>query len=263
VSWASGKGYVNISRLMHHVDEALIDLSAVETIFIVAVRVEAALTNSTIPNKDDLLNKLRRAVTMLREPSFLLHEEHLQQENQIETTFAVQSQARSIIREVSFTLNQFRDDQWEKLLSARNHLSKMTIMTGCVLYLLVGFAILTGTRSSIITAATFYFLTGVIIGLFSRLYEQSKLDTSIDDARLATSRLMAAPLFSGLAAIGGVLITQKIVVLGANYTFDTLNAYNFLVAAAFGLTPGLLIGAIQKQVDQYKVNLKSTEGTTE
>ena len=84
------------------------------------------------------------------------------------------------------------------------------------------------------------------------LYNQSKTDTSIDDFRLATARLMAAPLYSGLAAIGGVLVVQQNL---------ALNVANILIAAAFGLTPSLLTSAIQKEADQYKTDLKSTAAT--
>ncbi len=102
-------------------------------------------------------------------------------------------------------------------------------------------------------AATILYIVGGLVGLFSRLYDQSKSDTSIDDFRLATARLIAAPLYSGLAAIGGVLVVQQKL---------ELNPTNILIAAAFGLTPSLFTSAIQKEADQYKTDLKSTAATT-
>ena len=67
---------------------------------------------------------------------------------------------------------------------------------------------------------------------------------------------MAAPLYSGIAALGGVLIVQK-AVLGSSNAF-VLNLSNILIAAIFGLTPGLFTNAIQKEADQYKSDLSST-----
>ncbi|MGA7733105.1 MAG: hypothetical protein WCD37_17745 [Chloroflexia bacterium] len=37
------------------------------------------------------------------------------------------------------------------------------------------------------------------------------------------------------------------------------NTFGLLVAATFGLVPSLLIGALQKQVERYKLDIKSTE----
>jgi hypothetical protein len=43
--------------------------------------------------------------------------------------------------------------------------------------------------------------------------------------------------------------------------FD-LNVTSILIAAAFGLTPSLFTSAIQKEADQYKMDLKSTTAPT-
>ena len=69
-------------------------------------------------------------------------------------------------------------------------------------------------------------------------------------------RLIAAPLYSGLAAIGGVVIVQRAILTNTN-VFD-LSLTNILIAAVFGLTPSLFTNAIQKEADQYKTDLKST-----
>ena len=172
----------------------------------------------------------------------------------------IKTQARTIIREVRFALHQFRDDRWEKLVRVRNHLVRMTILTGITLFALVEFAIIADTKVETLKAATFYYLIGAIVGLFSRLYDQAKADTSIDDFRLAAVRLLAAPLYSGLAAIGGVVIVQRAILTNTN-VFD-LSLTNILIAAVFGLTPSLFTNAIQKEADQYKTDLKSTSAPT-
>jgi hypothetical protein len=67
-------------------------------------------------------------------------------------------------------------------------------------------------------------------------------------------------MFSGLAAVGGVLLTQKLTSLVD--IFDPKNILSgLIVAAAFGLTPNVLIGTLQKQTEQYKTDLKSTAAT--
>jgi putative effector of murein hydrolase LrgA (UPF0299 family) len=136
----------------------------------------------------------------------------------------------------------------------------MMILTGLILYIFIEFVIITINKVEIempmLEAATIFFFVGAVVGLFGRLYDQSKTDTSIDDFRLAAARLIAAPLYSGIAALGGVLIVQR-AVLGSNNMFE-LSLSTVLVAAVFGLTPSLFTNAIQKEADQYKSDLSST-----
>jgi len=239
-------------------------------------------------NREELLNKLRRAVNKLApEAAVYLNQQPPQvtkasqdqpqddqtkhndlqatraamqngdnpNENDYEFSNAIDSatQARTIIYEVRTTLHHFRDDRWDKLIRVRNQLMKMTLVTGLLLYAFVEFAIMMNVGTETLKAATILFFVGGLVGLFSRLYDQSKTDTSIEDFRLATARLIAAPLYSGLSAIGGVLVIQRM--------FD-LNVTTILIAAAFGLTPSLFTNAIQKEADQYKTDLKSTTAPT-
>jgi hypothetical protein len=285
-SWISATGYTSTWKLMHRIDEAFIEIEPVEAVIHNALHDEMSLQDSTLTNRDDLLNKLRRAVKKLApEAAFYLNQQPPQfppdDQNKDDqdkpsdpqaTPSAMQNkdnskgnddkfsndinpatQARTIIYEVRTTLHHFRDDRWDKLIRVRNQLMKMTLVTGLLLYVLVEFAIMVNVGAEVLKDATILFFVGGLVGLFSRLYDQSKTDTSIDDYRLATARLMAAPLYSGLSAIGGVLVVQRM--------FD-LSVTSILIAAAFGLTPSLFTSAIQKEADQYKTDLKSTAAPT-
>ena len=278
LSWMLAVGYVNTWRLMHRADEALIFAEPDTAVINDALHDEMSLKDSALKNRDDLLIKLRKAIKTLdkQAATYLIQQppeedkktnngseadkEQASEKHSRKSTDDIKIQAKTIIREVRFTLHQFRDDRWEKLVRVRNHLMRMTILTGLVLYVLIEFTIITISKVEIgvpiLEAATIFFFVGAIVGLFGRLYDQSKTDTSIDDFRLAASRLMAAPLYSGIAALGGVLIVQK-AVLGSSNAF-VLNLSNILIAAIFGLTPGLFTNAIQKEADQYKSDLSST-----
>src|SRR5260370_9454501 len=107
------------------------------------------------------------------------------------------------------TLHHFRDDRWDKLIRVRNQLMKMILVTGLLLYVLVEFAIIINVSVGMLKAAAILFFVGGLVGLFSLLYDQSKTDTSIDDFRMSTAALIAGPLYSGLSAIGGVLVVQR------------------------------------------------------
>lgn len=136
----------------------------------------------------------------------------------------------------------------------------MTALTGLFVYFLCEFTILIFPSDlPLIEAIAILFLVGALAGLFSRLYNQSKTDVSIDDYQLTFARLMATPLYSGLAALGGVFIVQKIGLLGNSTANFDLTTSNILIAATFGLTPILFMNAIQREAEQYKKDLKSTE----
>ncbi len=295
LSWMLAVGYVNTWRLIHRADEALINAEPVAAVIYDALHDEMSLKDSALTNRDDLLIKLRKAVKtldnqaatyLIQQPpeedkkhingskTVNIHNAHskpeaeqpleqnsVNQGNHTSTsTDEMKMQARTIIREVRFTIHQFRDDRWEKLVRVRNHLMRMMILTGLILYIFIEFVIITINKVEIempmLEAATIFFFVGAVVGLFGRLYDQSKTDTSIDDFRLAAARLIAAPLYSGIAALGGVLIVQR-AVLGSNNMFE-LSLSTVLVAAVFGLTPSLFTNAIQKEADQYKSDLSST-----
>lgn len=288
-SWVFGTGYVNMWKFTHRADEALIHIEPVEAVIHKALHDEMSLQNSTITNKEDLLKKLRKAVKLLdnraatylnqqppqEEPKVIDNEKlnvsadqggrpnngHSKESNK---TFSddinIRTQARTIIREVRYTLHQFRDDRWERLVRVRNHLVRMTILTGIALYLLLEFAILSGATKQMIIASTVFYLVGAIVGLFSRLYEQARSKSSVDNFNLASARLIAAQLYSGIAAIGGIVIVQGAILANTNVFNVTLS--NILIAAAFGLTPSLFTNAIQKEAEQYKTDLNSTTAPT-
>jgi hypothetical protein len=165
--------------------------------------------------------------------------------------------ARAVLREVKQTLSDFRDNRWQAIVPLRNQFVATTILTGLTMYILLQFAILAGASQSAIISATAFYLVGGLVGLFGRLLNESQTSKSVDDYRLAMARLIALPVYSGLAAVGGVLFVQKFTSPGG--VFDVNNLLSSLViAAGFGLTPNLLVNKLQKQVEQQNNDLKST-----
>ena len=94
--------------------------------------------------------------------------------------------------------------------------------------------------------------------------EKLDLDALEKDARntgtYAGALIVTAAVVPVVAAVGGVLLTQKLTSLVD--IFDPKNILSgLIVVAVFGLTPSLLIGTLQKQTEQYKTDLKSTAAT--
>ncbi len=50
-----------------------------------------------------------------------------------------------------------------------------------------------------------------MMGLFSRIYRESLTSTAVDDYGLTLARLIATPLLSGLAGVGGVVLFSTFV----------------------------------------------------
>lgn len=283
-AWMAGIGYINVWRCMHYVQEACIEFEPEEDVLRDALHDELCIQGSTIENSRELLQKLRLAVTTLnRSGAEYLNEPALESKDSAgkpgepaqarwrlltgnwTTTYSASkpgepAQARAVIRQVRHELLQFRDDRWESLVRTRNEVLKMTALTGLFVYFLCEFTILIfPSVLPLIEAIALLFLIGAIAGLFSRLYSQSKTDVSIDDYQLTFARLMATPLYSGLAALGGVFIIQKIGLLSNSTANFDINIPNILIAAIFGLTPTLFMNAIQREAEEYKKDLKSTE----
>lgn len=187
-----------------------------------------------------------------------------------------QAQARTVIREVCHAVNEYRDNQREGLVQARNRVAATTALTGFTVYMLLGLAIIWQAPPKAIVAAAAFYIVGALIGLFNRLRIQARDTATIDDFWLPLAQLNLTQLLSGLAAVGGVLITAYGVVYSSaaatqtaqriptpNEIYD-LRMYPFglIVAAVFGLSPGLLLSGLQQQVNKYKDALTSTEVPT-
>jgi hypothetical protein len=268
LKWVTATGYINLWQEMHNAEEAMMDIVPREDVIAEALYDESRIQDSKLDTSDDLLQKLRVAVTVL-DPSAKAYlqspptnSQGLNDLPKVPPPTGVapvpeEMQPRSILREVRHTLNEFRNDRWEAIVRVRNQFVCTTILTGLTLYALLQFAILAGaTRQAIISATAFY-LVGALVGLFGRLYNESQTSKSVDDYRLSLARLVATPLYSGLAAVGGVVVTQQVTSLAI--LFDPTKLLpGLIVAAGFGLTPGLLINTLQKQTETYKNDLKST-----
>jgi hypothetical protein len=186
------------------------------------------------------------------------------------------ARARLTLREVRRALNDYRDHLWEGLVRARNNLLGVTFVTGLGTHILLCIAILALTpvngstdaaHAAIISAATYYML-GAIAGLFGRISQASIANIAVDDYGLTLAQIISRPLYSGLAGIGGVLVSSTLLSIdnrnGMNIqSIFALNQPDLLiVAAAFGLTPNLIASGLQNQTNKYLSALRSSKTTT-
>jgi hypothetical protein len=297
--WAFGSGYCNAWRLLHQAEEAIIAFDSKEEIIYEAMGDKMALQGSAIGARDELIETLIQAVMVLQPAAGIYLKDHQSNKESIILTalkedafdefllrhdILIQKDnnptpdepaARSALRRVRRAINSLRDRGWEALVRARNRLLASIAITGIVTHVLLCMTILNfgplanTAPNPYLVAATAFYLVGAITGLFGRFYRESMAKSTVDDFGFSTTRFIATPLLSGLAGVGGVLLTVTLIKLGGS-GLSSLNEPGLeqifklvpqflLLAAIFGLTPNLLITGLQNTAKQYESEIQSSK----
>jgi hypothetical protein len=275
IPWATGEGYVALWRRIHRVEETLFEASPVPTVVAEALDDRARLSGSTIQNRDELLRSSGVAIAFLAP--------HLATSLRVDR---VPDQAHSgapetpadavaVLRVIRRAINEFRDDRRAGLARLHRRMMPTLVLTGTTAYLLLALAIIADVQPSAILTGCAYFLVGATVGLMHRAFGEMAQGSELEDYGLSTARLLNAPIVSGLAALGGVVLTA--IVLGPPLGLDimthlsaprvplldvfTVTTYPIalVIAAVFGLAPGLLFDRLGQVSQSLKVDLaKST-----
>jgi hypothetical protein len=264
--WLLGTGYVDGSRRLHAIEEALLLLEPTPRVVRDALGEEMRLTGSNIPQNAALLKRLRAAVVSLSPTAarYLIEPPAMQEAMPAKND----EEARAALAQVKAAINEFRDGRREALVRARNRLFGTVIFSGITGCTLLFVAILSGAQKTEILAASAFYLVGGVVGLVKQLQSAATGATaSQDDYGLGVVRLIQTPLLAGLAAVGGVVLVQLTAQGQGTFslmeTFDLgQNPYGLVAAAFFGLTPALLLSSLQHRTDQYRTDL-SKSGASE
>lgn len=277
LSWLLATGYINMWKLLHHAEEALIEIEPVEAVINKAVHDELCLQDSNINNGEVLLDKLRIAVKKLSLSAtvYLTKQPREQEASSNPESKGNPSQsdsemeARAALREVRRTLNEYRDDLWEGLIRTRNRLMMIVTITGFLAYILLSISIVSDVPPLYVVAATIFFLVGAIVGLFNRLHLETQVNSAVNDYGLSMARVIATPVLSGLAAVGSVLVITLLtgaIQNGLKLPDDItsvyiINPWHIVLAAVFGLTPNLLVSMLQQKAESYKSDIRSSKAS--
>ena len=177
--------------------------------------------------------------------------------------------ARRLALQVRRALNEYRSNLWGNLLHARNHLLLTIALTGITTYVLLLISILANPLLPNLLAAVAFYIVGALTGLGGRFYKELESNsTMVGDFHLSLVRLVTVPLLSGLAGIGGVLITTMLTTwsvpnAGQNLvTLETifrLEPGSLFIAAMFGFTPNLLFQSLQRKAEKYSFDLERSQ----
>ncbi len=231
----------------------------------------------TVDRHKEALKKLSEAFRQINPPVDVKINVDDNSSTKNEADVNTEATARNMARQVRRTLNEYRADLWAKLLGTRNQLLVTIALAGIVTYTLLFTSIVVLNHPSLndppsvandatIWAAVAFYIVGALSGLAGRFHKE--LGSSIDlvgDHHLSLVRLIAVPLLSGLAGIGGVLLTTMLTAWGANdgspdlSTIFSVRPGSLVIAAVFGLTPNLLIQGLQKRAEKYASDLEKSE----
>ena len=290
--WIIGTGYVDALTRLHRAEEALVMVQPAEDLLAGALFDELRVAGSTLPDRERLLGQLRAAIQVLR-PAATPADDVLPLPISSSVRVSADAETRISLRDVRRTLNDFRDESRARLIRSRSRLLGTMTLTGVITYILLALAIslsgshATGLSNPIITAAAIY-LVGAVVGMFNRLYAESADDTAGEDYGLSKARLLLTPILSGLAAVGGVLVTGMVTgivdisvlspaattgmqpggptgVVGGQVIFSLRQIFNLsdypfslMLAAMFGLAPKTFLTRLQRASEQSHLALQST-----
>ena len=259
--WLLGSGYVGVWRHVHRAEEALLPFDSPASLRALAIRDEARLTASKLENEGLYVEELRELLGTAEDRRQPGHAAKV-----LETLEGERERWLPILTDIRNTLNRHRLELFNDLVHLRNLLFAATVATGLVIYTVLGLAVVYPVDRSVMAAGMAFYLVGSTVGLFSEVYTRSRRLRGVsDDTGLEFVRLLTIPQLSGIAGVLGVVLTR----LGGTATASgtptledvfSLADYPFgiVIAAIFGLTPGLLLARLRQQTDEYKEELART-----
>jgi hypothetical protein len=259
-SWAGGAAYVSVFTFLHRAEQAMTKLVPEPDAVRQALFERASLTGSSIANAQEQISRLERAVHALGGAEYL-------PEQRRGPPPADKRLARGIVQDAQAIVDDFRDTRRRGLVRARNRLFATVVFTGLVAYGGLGLALLAGAGTTQIIAGATFYLIGATVGLFRQLRQAATADTvTEEDFGLSMVRLVHVPLASGLAAVGGVVLTAYLTALNSAQDVPSLSTVfdvsasplGLISAAVFGFTPSLLASTLQSRAEKWKEELKSS-----
>jgi hypothetical protein len=270
--WVRATGYSNILRTLHRVEEMILAAQPDHAVVGDALNDYLSLTNSTVVERDKLIVDLRAAVYVIAPDAARTFFNPAGPVTGAPEAKPTVVEAREVLREVRFAINNFRDSRVDRQIGTRNSLFLVIWAGAGCTYLALGLAVIAGVPTNTLIAVSAYFLVAAIAGLLNRLRIEAGRSTAVEDYGLSLARLVASRLLSGLAGIGGVYLVAKspaflsaiapgaATKLSVSQIFDLQhNELGLLVAVLFGFTPALFFSSLQRQSERFQQELESSQ----
>jgi hypothetical protein len=277
--WRDGSGYINVSTILHRAEEGLFEFEDELAVLGDALYDYQRIETSTIDagTTDALLNKIKSAIRAISPEVYQTN----WGDNDEQGDRGSSAAARATLRMVRRTMNELRDGIRGELVRVRAQSVYISVFLGSSIFILVIVGILVhqwsvGEQSAedarIIVGPLIFFLIAATTGLVYRLYSDSKAEgaTNIkgsEDSDLTDVPFQFAPLVSGIAGIGGIVVTGGLATISAGMSgrngieslFDpAVLGQSVITAAAFGIAPGLLFDRLAQYTDSLKKDLQAS-----
>jgi hypothetical protein len=251
--WISATGYLEAWSDINRLEEQMIFLLPIPQVLAIGRDDLTRLQGSQIPQAAELQNRLNADLTDITGPNEL--------------------SGRADMVLVRHAINRSREDQWAKLVGARNLTMLAAAIAGLIAYLGLLSVIVWHIDPKALQVATAFIITGALISLLHQLTVVGLSDSAVEDFGQPTARLLAATFVSGLIALLGIIILQGmgLTINGASLnapfghwkqTFDwTQNKNGFFWAAVFGVAPSFLFQLLQSHIDTIKTSLESSKAS--
>lgn len=252
--WASQESYIGVWVEIHRAEESLLRLRDPGEVAAEAEIDCQRLSRARMAGWEELRAKLEGAVRELRKDG---------------SDSAAYATAQSVRR----AINEYRDDRGAGLVRLRLNLRRWQLMLGVVVYFLFVAGILSvSPEQQLVQSFAAYYLIGAAAGLMLAAWRRRSDRPAVEDFGVASARLRLAPLLSGAAACGGAFLaglladnTLTQILAAESIQWDRLvlatNPALAIVAAAFGLAPGRLLGAVEKIGESLERDLSASEPT--
>ncbi len=285
MQWVLGRGYVDLQAIVHRAEEDLMLYEPLEQLVDDALIDQARLTGSQIPCRDDLLNRVRRAIAVLNPasvqylppvpsgacaPSSSAPGDAQPGAQHLSPSMT----ARVMLQDVRYQVNTFREDRRHRLIQARDNLVSTLFLTGLVTVLLVALLVIGRPSQATLLGGAILYAIGMLVGLFVHLSTAIDAGKRQEDYGLATVALFQITALSGIAAVLGayvgvtfpaVLDVNKVNVQSLAAIPSPAQVYDlahYSVAIIFGLifamTPRLLLQRLAAGVLQTQNELKTS-----
>jgi hypothetical protein len=260
--WLGASGYIRLWELLHRAEETRFLLAPLEAVYADACFDRVRLTGSHVADRDKLLQYLQDGLHFLEESQQPVADARGVPAAQPHKEF----QGRELLRYVRRAINTFRDERRLSLIQARNRLLRTVTLTAWVCFTLLVVVLTHTPECSNVAAAILFFLVGALVGLFKQLHLDAHAETATEDYGLTTARLVCTPCFSGLAALGGMLLMPLVVAASAPGSsagvewakvFTLTNQASVVFAALFGFAPHKLLTRLHQATEKYKTDLRS------
>ncbi|HEV3103251.1 MAG TPA: hypothetical protein VG426_13060 [Candidatus Dormibacteraeota bacterium] len=263
--WVSATGYLLAWSGIYRLEEAAIQLVPSEHVLAMARDDLSRLSGSSIPDTTHLKERLDNAIKQLITATA---------PGSRPGSASDEVSARCDIAAVRKNINRYREEMWKGLVSERNRIMLTTAIAGLFALLALDSVVFWHVDPKALQVAGAFIITGAVVSLLHQATLVGNSDAGVEDFGQSTARLLAATFVSGLIALLGVIVVEGsgLSVNGGGPiipTFDhwrqvfdwTQNKSGFFWAALFGFAPSVLFQILQRNADDIKGSLVSSQAT--